>query len=338
MIAKWPAALCFLALLAHGQTDRVETYRRELEQNPKSSEAHFWLGENFLEQKQWQAAATEFWGVLYGDLRPSWTEVWAHIYLGEVYELSGQRERGLNEYKLAKQTKDDYAGAQEFADELLAQAPLIAYRLSTGLNRTVPPKVVEEVEPEYSDEARLASLEGTVRVVCEIGQDGSVRDARVKHGLGLGLDERALEAVWKWKFSPGSFDGKPVTMETTVDVEFWRADKPSRWHLAGVEFHPPEGASRPVIVSAPFPSGGHLSPQAEETIRRFPNQRSFKVTISFTVDQRGVPGVFSGYADGELPGLREDVVAFLRNWRFIPGVKDGPAVPVFCTFDFIWGL
>jgi periplasmic protein TonB len=72
--------------------------------------------------------------------------------------------------------------------------------------------VIERVEPEYSDEARLASLEGTVQITCEIGEDGSVRDVSVKHGLGLGLDEKAVEAVRKWKFAPGTFDGRPTVL------------------------------------------------------------------------------------------------------------------------------
>jgi TonB family protein len=333
--AKWPAALCFSALLAQGQTDRVEKYRKELGQNPTSSEAHFWLGENLLEQKQFQAAANEFRQAVSGDLRPWWTEVWAYIYLAEIYDLTGQRERALNEYHIAKRTKDDYAGAQEFADVLLAQGPLLTYQLSSGLDRTVPPKAIEKIEPKYSDEARLASLEGAVRVRCEIGPDGSVRDVSLKRGLGLGLDERALEAVWKWKFAPGTFDGKPVTMETAVDVEFRLADKPSLWRLTGVEFRLPEGGSRPVIVKAPFPAGDHLSPRAEEAVQRSLSQLSFKATIFFEIDDRGVPRGFT--AVGGLPELGEDAIAFLKNWRFIPGLKNGPAVAVGCKFDFVWG-
>jgi hypothetical protein len=52
-----------------------------------------------------------------------------------------------------------YASAQQFADELIAQAPLVTYRVSTELDKIVPPKVTERVEPEDTDEARLAALE-----------------------------------------------------------------------------------------------------------------------------------------------------------------------------------
>jgi TonB family protein len=335
---KWALALCLLALLARGQADRVEQYRKELEQHRNSSEAHFWIGVNFLEQKQWQAAANELREALNGDLQPAWTEVWAYIYLGEVLDLSGQHDRARNEYQQAKRTKNDYAGAQRFVDELLAQAPLVTYRLSTELDKIVPPKVIERVEPEDTEEARLASLEGTVQVLCEIGADGSVRDAQIHRGLGLGLDERAVEAVRKWKFAPGTYEGRPIAMQTTVEVEYSRGSgRTSRWHLGGTEFHPPEGASRPVLTSAPFPAGNHLSAQAGKWILRAPAAHSFKATVYFEVDEQGVPGRF-GIDTGTLPGFGEDVIVFLQNWRFKPGLKDGAAIAVPCKFDFVWGL
>jgi TonB family protein len=336
-MARWAAALGLLALLASGQTDRVAQYRKELEQHRNSSEAHFWIGVNFLEQKQWPEAANELREAMNGDLQPAWTEVWAHIYLGEVLDLSGQHDRARNEYQQAKRTKDDYAGAQRFVDELLAQAPLVTYRLSTELDKIVPPKVIERVEPEDTEEARLASLEGTVQVLCEIGADGSVRDAQVNRGLGLGLDERAVEAVRKWKFAPGTYDGRPVAMQTTVEVEYSRgSERASGWHLAGAEFHAPQGESRPVITSAPFPAGNHLSPQAEEMVSRVPAKRSFKATIYFEIDEQGVPRRFA-IDTATLPGLGEDAIAFLRNWRFTPGLKNGGAVAVPCKFDLVWG-
>jgi TonB family protein len=337
-MSKWAAALCLLALLARGQTDRVEQYRKELEQHRNSSEAHFWIGVNFIEQKIWQSAANELREALNGDLQPAWIEVWARIYLGEVLDISGQHDRALNEYRQAKRTKDDYAGAQRFVDELITQASPITFRLSTGLDRIVPPKVIERVEPEDTDEARLVSLQGTVQVVCKIGEDGSLRDVSVKQGLGLGLDERVVEAVRKWKFAPGTFDGRPVAMQMTVGVEYGRRpERTSGWHLAGAEFRPPEGASRPVIASAPFPAGSHLSAQAYETVLRFPARRSFKATISFEVDEHGVPRRFA-IDTGALPGIGEEAIAFLRTWRFTPGLKDGAAIAVPCKFDFVWGL
>ena len=56
---------------------------------------------------------------LSGDLDPKWTEVWAHIGLGKIFELTGQRDRAVNEYNLAIRTKDDTQGAQEEAGKYL---------------------------------------------------------------------------------------------------------------------------------------------------------------------------------------------------------------------------
>jgi uncharacterized protein HemY len=58
-----------LALLARGQTDRVDEYRKQLEQHRNRSEAHFWIGVNFIEQKIWQNAANELREAINGDLR-----------------------------------------------------------------------------------------------------------------------------------------------------------------------------------------------------------------------------------------------------------------------------
>jgi hypothetical protein len=64
-------------------------------------------------------AANEFREAISGDLDPKWTEVWAHINLGHIYDISGQRERAVNEYNLALRTKDNTQGAQEEAGKYL---------------------------------------------------------------------------------------------------------------------------------------------------------------------------------------------------------------------------
>jgi Gram-negative bacterial TonB protein C-terminal len=152
------------------------------------------------------------------------------------------------------------------------------------------------------------------------------------------LDEKAVEAVRKWKFAPGTFDGRPIAMQTTVEVEYSRgSERASRWHLGLAEFHPPVGASRPVVTSAPFPAGNRLSPQAEKWVLGAPAARSFKATIYFEVDEQGVPRRF-GIDTATMPGFGEDAIAFLRNWRFTPGLRDGAAIAVPCKFDFVWGL
>lgn len=83
-----------------------------------------------------------------------------------------------------------------------------------------PPQLLQKVEPEFSEEARKAKYQGVVVLSIEVDANGNVRNVRVQRGLGLGLDEKAIDAVSRWRFRPGLFDGKPVATEATVQVTF----------------------------------------------------------------------------------------------------------------------
>lgn len=82
------------------------------------------------------------------------------------------------------------------------------------------PALLFKVEPEYSEEARKAKYQGTVVLYVEVDPAGKARNLRVVKSLGLGLDEKAIEAVNKWRFRPGYKDGKPVTVAATIEVNF----------------------------------------------------------------------------------------------------------------------
>jgi TonB family protein len=75
-------------------------------------------------------------------------------------------------------------------------------------------------EPEYSEEARKAKYQGTVVLNGVVDPSGRTRDLKVIRSLGLGLDEKAIEAVEKWKFRPGYKDGKPVPVYVSIEVNF----------------------------------------------------------------------------------------------------------------------
>ena len=83
-----------------------------------------------------------------------------------------------------------------------------------------PPQLVYKVEPEFSEDARKAKYQGMVLLSIEVDAGGGVRNVRVLRSLGLGLDEKAIEAVSHWRFRPALFDGKPVATEATVEVNF----------------------------------------------------------------------------------------------------------------------
>jgi TonB family protein len=89
-----------------------------------------------------------------------------------------------------------------------------------GTRGVTSPVLLTKVEPEYSEEARKAKYQGTVELSVEVDPTGRPRNMRVLHSLGLGLDERALEAVAKWRFRPGTKDGKAVTVMALVEVTF----------------------------------------------------------------------------------------------------------------------
>ena len=82
------------------------------------------------------------------------------------------------------------------------------------------PRVISDPTPEYSDEARKAKYEGTVVLWLIVDSFGRPRDLRVARSLGMGLDQKALEAVRLWKFKPAMKDGSPVAVEVNVEVNF----------------------------------------------------------------------------------------------------------------------
>jgi tetratricopeptide (TPR) repeat protein len=101
--------------------DALKEYQKAIEVNRSSSLAHYRVAEVFFLQNNYQSAATEYREALNGDLDPKWVEVWAHIKLGNIFDVSGQRDRAVNEYNHAIRTKDDTQGAQEEAAKYLKQ-------------------------------------------------------------------------------------------------------------------------------------------------------------------------------------------------------------------------
>jgi TonB family protein len=85
----------------------------------------------------------------------------------------------------------------------------------------VTPAVLQwKTEPEYSEEARKAKLQGTVVLQIEIDANGRAANVAVTRSLGLGLDEKAVEAVRRWKFKPAYRNGRPVASPAVVEVNF----------------------------------------------------------------------------------------------------------------------
>jgi TonB family protein len=91
------------------------------------------------------------------------------------------------------------------------------YRVGGGVTA---PSLVSKVEPQYSELARAAKYQGSVVLSVEVGPDGIAHNIQVMRSLGLGLDEKAVEAVSQWRFNPGTKNGSPVTVAASIEVNF----------------------------------------------------------------------------------------------------------------------
>jgi TonB family protein len=87
-------------------------------------------------------------------------------------------------------------------------------------NGVTAPELISKVEPEYSEEARKAKYSGSVLLAIVVNTDGKAEDIKVVKSLGMGLDEKAIEAVQKWRFRPGKNKGVPVKVKAQIEVNF----------------------------------------------------------------------------------------------------------------------
>jgi len=138
--------------------DAVAQYQRALSIQPGRPLANFRMGEAFFYQKNYQAAANAFREALQTvpDASEKWTEVWAHIYLGKIFDMLGQRERAVNEYSKAKQTNDDTGGAQQYAEAFIKKA------YTEGGTSITAPAATELAKPAKADIPAPASGERPV--------------------------------------------------------------------------------------------------------------------------------------------------------------------------------
>ncbi|MGC2163535.1 MAG: M1 family aminopeptidase [Silvibacterium sp.] len=99
-------------LVAQGDTTGgLAEFQKALQVNPQSSLASYRIGEVFFNQHNMQAAVDAYRDALRGDDDPKWTEVWSHIQIGKIFDMTGQRDRAIEEYRQAIQTNDNTSGA-----------------------------------------------------------------------------------------------------------------------------------------------------------------------------------------------------------------------------------
>jgi TonB family protein len=100
---------------------------------------------------------------------------------------------------------------------LPGQQPIDIYRVGRGVTA---PTVISKVDPEYSEAARIAKVQGTVVLEAVVAEDGVPKVLGVIRGLGYGLDENAVAAIERWRFKPGTKDGTPVKVSLNIEVNF----------------------------------------------------------------------------------------------------------------------
>ncbi|MCL5005502.1 MAG: tetratricopeptide repeat protein [Acidobacteria bacterium] len=99
--------------------EAIKQYQKVVEQNKNNSLAHFRMGQIYFTLHNYNAAAEELRAALDGNLQPKWVEVWSHLILGEIFDVTGQRDRALNEYQRALQTRDNTQGALDLANRYI---------------------------------------------------------------------------------------------------------------------------------------------------------------------------------------------------------------------------
>ncbi len=97
-------------------------FNKALDLNKNSSLAHYRIAEVFFYQRNYQSSANAYRAAIDGDGEPRWTEVWSHIQLGKIFDITGQRERAVGQYRQATQTNDNTFGALEEARKYLQKA------------------------------------------------------------------------------------------------------------------------------------------------------------------------------------------------------------------------
>jgi len=98
-----------------------------------------------------------------------------------------------------------------------AELPPGVYKVGPAVST---PKLIRKIEPQYTEQARDAKHQGAVVLQVVVEEDGKIRQAKVLKSLGLGLDEKAVEAVKQWEFEPALRDGKPVKVQATIEINF----------------------------------------------------------------------------------------------------------------------
>jgi TonB family protein len=210
-----------------------------------------------------------------------------------------------------------------------AAAPLApgVYRIGGGVSAPVP---TLRIDPEYSEEARKAKWQGAVLLQVTVNESGVPQDIKVVRPLGMGLDQKAIEAVQQWRFKPGLKDGNPVPVSANIEVNFRLLQTPEQAAAAAAPVPGAvtvgEGVMNSRIVSrvpAEYPSAAKLA--------RVQGAVQFSVIVGPDGKVQNVQYV-SGPAI-----LVKEATDSVRQWVYQPYLLNGQPVTVhtIATVNFV---
>ena len=183
------------------------------------------------------------------------------------------------------------------------------------------PVVLSKVDPEYTAVARELRAHGIVVLNLVVQRNGAARDFQVIQPMGYGLDEKAIEAVHKWRFEPGMKDGNAVSVRTTVDVIFLPpvTGEGAEWESGAMDFPVEAGLTPPIVEVGTLPK-----PDKEGS--------ADGVVLAFTVTSSGSVKNIQAIGLSQSPEfLRRSLAA----WKFRPARKGNLSVEATGTVRFV---
>jgi TonB family protein len=185
------------------------------------------------------------------------------------------------------------------------------------------PSLIYRSEPEYSAEATRARVQATVSLSVTVGEDGKAHNVKVEQGAGFGLDEKAIEAMDKWRFNPGTHDGHPAGVPANIEMNFdilARNDKIDRTgQRARLNFTLPPRATRPELIVGQLP--GNPDAPGDQLLR-------FQIRI----DAEGAPKDVTPISATDLLWEKQAMLV-VKTWRFEPAQVDGKPIAVEGVFE-----
>jgi TonB family protein len=176
----------------------------------------------------------------------------------------------------------------------------------------VDPVLIYKPKTDYTPEAEAAKLQGTVYLYVEVSPEGKAENVQVMHGLGLGLDEKAVESVRQWRFKPGTKDGQPERVAQSVEIGFRLPDGGPwlvRQNAFAVAAKRRDVLAKPVLTSYASPDPAACPAEGGAT------------TVELSIGENGRPHSIKAWRPGD--PISAAAAKAIESWRFQPGTVNG---------------